>query len=201
MPRPLSSVRRRFLEALLVVCFVSLLVGVVSMLISLSLQIMNDASVATFHIQYLSVTLLLMVSVMTGGCQFSSGIFRRNRGVHFLLGNIYLLLVLFIGTPGALILGWKSLPWPWMIPLSILILYWWKSARVAILKVADNDWLGHASWMMRSFACTLSLSLMWSGYLMEVSAAYLIAMAIPILAEVLIRKGYPKKLVKDFFRK
>lgn len=199
MSRQPSSSRRRFLDAMVAVCFVSLIVGVVSLLIFPVLPAMKDESVAPFNIQYLAVTFLLTVAVMTGGCQFSSGLFKRNRGIHFLLGNIYLLLVLFIGTPGALIFGWKSLSWQWMIPLSILMAYWWKSARIAILKVADNDWLGHASWMMRSFACTLGLSLMWSGYVMQVKSAYLVAMAVPILAEVLIRKGYPKKLVKDFF--
>lgn len=191
--------RRRYLEILVKISFITLTIGVLSLLIFLTLESLNDESKAPFYMHLMGVSGVLMVAVVTGAFQFSSRIFRKNRGVHFLLGNIYLMMVLFIGTPGALILGWKELSWQWMLPLTGLLLYWWKSARIAILKVAENDWKGHAAWMMRSYACTFLLSLLWSGYLTQLKWTYAISIFLPILSEVLITKGFPKKMVKDFF--
>lgn len=192
---------RKYWEILVTISFVSLIISVLSLLLFLTLHSFNDVSFAPYHMHLMGVSGVLMVAVVTGAFQFSSTIFRKNRGVHFLLGNIYLLMVLFIGTPGALILGWKSCTWQWMLSLTGLLIYWWKSARVAILKVAVQDWTGHAAWMMRSYACTLLLSLLWSGYMMQLKWTCALSILMPVLAEVLIRKGFPKKMVKDFFSK
>lgn len=197
-PYPAS---RKYWEILVSISFAALTIGVLTLLVFLTFHSFNDASVVPYHMHLMGVSGVLMVAVVTGAFQFSSTIFRKNRGVHFLLGNIYLLMVLFIGTPGALILGRKELSWQWMLPLIGLVLYGWKSARIAILKVAENDWTGHAAWMMRSYACTLLLSLLWSGYMMQLKWTCALSILMPVLAEVLFRKGFPKKMVKDFFSK
>jgi hypothetical protein len=138
-----------------------------------------------------------------GALQFSVLLFRRKRQVHFLLGNIYVLLTLFLASPLLLVMSLSQTNNLLLLTGSVVSIYWWRCTRVSIRLVAEGDLPGHANWMYRSFAAMLACSLLSSMFYYTVPTPYqyavwLFLFLILIVPEILIRRGQHKVMLRHF---
>jgi hypothetical protein len=138
-----------------------------------------------------------------GALQFSVMLFRRKRQVHFLLGNIYVLLTLFLASPLLLVMSLSQTNNLLLLTGSVVSLYWWRCTRLSIRLVAEGDLPGHAKWMYRSFAAMLACSLLSSMFYYTVPTPYqyavwLLLLLILIVPEILIRRGQHKVMLRNF---
>jgi hypothetical protein len=138
-----------------------------------------------------------------GALQFSVALFRRMRQLHFLLGNIFALLTLFLASPLFLVLSLSQSNNLLLLLGSSFSIYWWRCTRVSIRLVAEGDLPGHAKWMYRSFAAMLACALLSSMFYCTVSAPYwyavlLLLLPILLMPEILIRRGQHKVMLRNF---
>lgn len=99
-------------------------------------------------------SLLILLSGLT---QFSSYVLRQWPQVHRWVGKAYVVLILFISGPAALIMSfYGNGGWPARISFVLLSLLWWGFTFHAWRLALQRQFQAHAHFMIRSFALTLS---------------------------------------------
>lgn len=148
------------------------------------------------------------VIILSGMFQFSRKLLYGFSKIHRTLGKIYVLFVLFVSGPSALVMGFYAngtlLTKISFVLLSVLWIVFTLKAWTAVRR---RDFNTHGNWMLRSYALTLSaVTLRFYAYLIDVfqldiapvQAYELLAWAswVPnlLLAELLVRSGYVRRL-------
>ena len=150
------------------------------------------------------------IVILAGLFQFNGWILRNKPKLHRLLGMIYVIVVLFVTGPAALIMslyanGGRVAQTSFVILSCLWILFTFLAYR----KVRKHDYSSHIKWMIRSYALTLSaVTLRFYAYLFDVFnlnlgpketyilLAYLSWIPNLIFAEILMRAGYLNYLLK-----
>lgn len=147
--------------------------------------------------------------VVTGLLQFSRIILKRYTRIHRTSGFIYLITVLFLSGPSALIMSFYANGGaPAQLSFVILSTVWLFSTWIAWYYLRKKDYEQHGNWMLRSYALTLSaITLRFYAYLFDVlhvpmhpvDTYILLAWIswIPnlLVAQILIRAGFVKRLI------
>ncbi|MCO5233038.1 MAG: DUF2306 domain-containing protein [Chitinophagales bacterium] len=102
-----------------------------------------------------SICIILTLGIL----QFIPWIYMKSKQIHFLIGNVYVLLVLFFITPCSLILG--------LFDKSIfdkigIVLFWFLVAfctRKSIHQIINKEWASHFQWMFYSYICIVEIGL------------------------------------------
>jgi hypothetical protein len=101
---------------------------------------------------YSSIFVLLF-----GFMQFFSFKSRAGMRLHRLAGYQYVLLLLVFAAPSGLYMGWHANGGLWgKISFVTLGLLWWAATLMAMVKIKRRQFAAHRSWMVRSFALSLS---------------------------------------------
>jgi hypothetical protein len=148
--------------------------------------------------------------ILSGLFQFNRFVIHRKVRLHRILGYTYVVTVLLISGPAALVMslyangGWRS-----QTSFVILSVLWIFTTAFALRCVFRKQYERHGNWLLRSYALTLSaVTLRFYAYLFDVwridipprETYILLAWAswVPnlIFAEVLIRLGYVRFLLK-----
>lgn len=150
------------------------------------------------------------IVILAGLFQFNGWILRNKPRLHRLLGMSYVIVVLFVTGPAALIMslyanGGRTAQTSFVILSCLWILFTFLAYR----KVRKHDYSSHIKWMIRSYALTLSaVTLRFYAYLFDVFnlnlgpketyilLAYLSWIPNLIFAEILMRAGYLNYLLK-----
>ena len=149
------------------------------------------------------------VLVLTGLLQFSGKIINSYPSAHRLAGKIYLVTLLFISAPGALILAFYANGYlVTKISFIVLTLLWITFSILGYKTIRKRNFEAHGNFILRSYGLTLSaITLRFYAYLLAVfhstllpkDAYLLIALLswIPnlIIAEILIRKGFIRSVM------
>lgn len=98
-----------------------------------------------------------ILTLIAGLTQFSNYILKRIPRVHRMMGYIYVVDVVAIAGPSGLIMGIYS-NGDWFAALSFVILsvLWIIITLIALFKVYKKQYIDHRTWMIRSYALTLS---------------------------------------------
>lgn len=167
-----------------------------------------------YHIEHWRISFYVHVFssvtlVVAGLLQFIRIILKRYPRIHRTSGFIYLVTVLLLSGPSALIMSFYAnggLPAQMsFVSLSVVWLFCTATAWYFILR---KDYEPHGNWMLRSYALTLSaVTLRFYAYLFDVfhvpmhpvDTYILLAWIswIPnlLVAEILIRTGFVKRLI------
>jgi len=145
----------------------------------------------------------MITALPLGALQFSVWIFRRKKQLHFLIGNIYVLLCLFLASPLLLALSLSHTDPVLLIVGSSLSIYWWRCTRLSVRLVAEGDLTGHAKWMFRSYAAMLAGALLgtmlfYAGSTLHKYAVIPVLLLIGIVPEILLRRGQHKSMLRNF---
>ena len=150
------------------------------------------------------------IVILAGLFQFNGWILRNKPRLHRILGIGYVIVVLFVTGPAALIMslyanGGRVAQTSFVILSCLWILFTFLAYR----KVRKHDYSSHIKWMIRSYALTLSaVTLRFYAYLFDVFnlnlgpretyilLAYLSWIPNLIFAEILMRAGYLNYLLK-----
>jgi len=98
-----------------------------------------------------------MLVLLAGFTQFSGRLLRQQPKLHRLFGYIYIIDVLMITGPAGMLMsfyangGISS-----RIAFVLLSVLWMGSTAMALYQVKKKDFTAHRSWMIRSYALTLS---------------------------------------------
>lgn len=107
---------------------------------------------AFFSHVYTSIFVLIV-----GVTQFSDFIREKLRGLHKLLGKLYIGLVLIIASPSGLIMAYYAIGGFWSkLSFCIQAILWFFFTYKAYRFVKFSNWAGHRNYMLRSYALTLS---------------------------------------------
>jgi hypothetical protein len=148
--------------------------------------------------------------ILSGLFQFNGWILRNKPKLHKLLGYIYLVVVLFISGPAAIVMSFYATGGrAAQTSFVILSFCWILFTLLSFLKVKKGNYLAHTKWNIRSYALTLSaVTLRFYAYLFDVFnvnigpketyifLAYLSWISNLILAELLIYAGYAQYLLR-----
>lgn len=97
------------------------------------------------------------IVILTGLFQFNRYFLHRRKKVHRILGIIYILFVVLISGPSALLMGlYANGGYLAQISFVLLSALWIFSTAFAFLSAKKHDYLKHSKWMLRSYALTLS---------------------------------------------
>lgn len=96
-------------------------------------------------------------SLLAGAFQFSKTLLNNFKNVHRVLGYIYIISILFCAAPAGLFMGWYANGgWmPQVFFMSLACVWWWTTFQ-AWRKIVQGDIKAHQSFMIRSYALTLS---------------------------------------------
>lgn len=151
-----------------------------------------------------------ILALLTGLTQFSGYIIRQLPKLHRISGYLYVVNVLAVTGPAALVMSfYANGGWPARSSFILQSLAWLFCTGIALSKAFRKKFQAHGAWMLRSYALTLAaitlrtyaaiLSYTHSG-LHPVEKYILIAWAswIPnlLIAEWLIRSGFIRSLFK-----
>ena len=151
-----------------------------------------------------------ILALVAGMFQFSSYILRKLPRLHRITGYIYTINVLFITGPAALVMSfYANGGLAARISFILQSVSWLLCTGIALKYVFSKQFMKHGEWMLRSYALTLgAISLRTYAALLSyagtnlhpVDKYILIAWLswIPnlLIAEILIRKGFIKTLLK-----
>lgn len=151
-----------------------------------------------------------IIALLTGLTQFSGYIIRRLPKLHRISGYAYVINVLAITGPAALVMSfYANGGWPARVSFILQSLAWLLCTGLALNKAFRKKFQAHGAWMLRSYALTLAAITLRSyaallSYvhtdLRPVEKYILIAWAswIPnlVIAELLIRGGFIRSLLK-----
>lgn len=148
--------------------------------------------------------------IFSGLFQFNRFVIHRKVGLHRFLGYIYVAGVLMVSGPAAFVMslyangGWRS-----QTSFVILSVLWIFTTAYALRCVFRKQYEKHGNWLLRSYALTLSaVTLRFYAYLFDVfridippRETYILLSWISwvpnlLFAEILIRKGYIRFLLK-----
>lgn len=105
---------------------------------------------------YLHISTSLFVLAF-GLVQFIKPVMRSYPRTHRVIGKIYVLLVLVFSAPTGLIMGfYANGGWPAKISFILISLLWWYFTWKAYAEIRKGNYEKHISYMVRSYALTLS---------------------------------------------
>lgn len=147
--------------------------------------------------------------IFTGLVQFNTWSINKYPKFHKVCGYIYLPTVIFLAAPSGLLIGlYANGGYTTQISFTILSVLWMLSTILAFTSIRKGNIIGHSRWILRSFMLTLSaVTLRLYALIFDlinldvdpISTYTILAFAswIPnlIIAELLILKGYPTRLV------
>lgn len=100
---------------------------------------------------------LSILSLIAGFSQFSSLIIKKYKKLHRLMGYIYIIDVIFLAGPSALIMAFYANGDVWAKASFVLLsILWIVFTGISFQKVRNKDFVSHRNWMIRSYALTLS---------------------------------------------
>jgi uncharacterized membrane protein len=98
-----------------------------------------------------------ILTLITGLTQFSDYILKRSTKIHRTMGYIYVVDVICIAGPSGLIMGiYSNGNWQASLSFIVLSILWISFTLFALYKVYRKQYETHQSWMIRSYALTLS---------------------------------------------
>ncbi len=149
--------------------------------------------------------------LVAGLFQFSSYIIRKLPLLHRISGYVYVIVVLFISGPASFIMAlYANGGIPARISFTLLSIGWISFTAIAFQRVYKKRFIQHGNWMLRSYALTLSaITLRSYAFLFAlleiemrpvhiyITIAWLSWVPNLIVAEILIRNGFIKTLLKN----
>jgi hypothetical protein len=160
----------------------------------------------SFYIHVFSSPIVILVGLF----QFNRWIISNKPKLHRILGYTYVIVVLLISGPAAMVMSFYANGGRLAQTSFILLSFGWIIfTGLSLIKAKKGNYLSHAKWNIRSYALTLSaVTLRFYGYLFAIFRVDLppketyILLAflgwIPnlIIAELLIWGGYARYLMK-----
>lgn len=141
--------------------------------------------------------------LLAGLSQFSNFMLKNYRSLHKLIGKIYVIDILFVNFPFAMIMAiYANGGLPSKIAFATLDLLWFYFTLMAFLAVKNKDFKKHKEYMIRSYALTFSaITLRTWKYVfthttnLDVNIIYMIDAWLGflpnlIVAEIIIRKPF-----------
>jgi hypothetical protein len=152
------------------------------------------------------------VVIFSGLLQFNKYLIQKNRKIHRTLGYIYFTFLFLFAAPSGLLIGlYANGGYPTQVSFVLLSLCWVTFSLIALQKIKQKSFESHGKWMIRSYALTLSaVTLRFYAYMMDIFhvdlnpitaytiIAYLSWIPNLILAEILIYKGFARKIFTYF---
>ncbi|MFK7783600.1 MAG: DUF2306 domain-containing protein [Crocinitomicaceae bacterium] len=149
------------------------------------------------------------IVILAGLLQFNRWILKKHPKFHKAIGYVYVVTVLLISGPAALVMSFYANGGRVSQTSFVLLSFFWLfTTLMAFLKIKKGDFLSHTKWNIRSYALTLSaVTLRFYAYLFDVFEvrmgpketyillAYLSWIPNLIVAQLLIWGGYPKYLL------
>ena len=110
------------------------------------------------------------IVILSGLFQFNRWLIKNKPKVHRILGYIYIVSVLLISAPSALVMAFYANGGRIaQISFVMLTLCWILFTWVALQKARKGNYTSHVKWMLRSYALTLSaVTLRFYAYLFDV---------------------------------
>lgn len=150
------------------------------------------------------------IVILAGLLQFNRWILSKYPKLHRGMGYAYVVTVLLISGPSALVMSFYANGGRVSQTSFVLLSFFWIiSTIMAFVKIKQGDFLAHTKWNIRSYALTLSaVTLRFYAYTFDVFEvrmgpketyillAYLSWIPNLIIAQFLIWGGYPKYLLK-----
>lgn len=148
--------------------------------------------------------------LLCGLLQFSSYVIRNWPRVHRISGYIYVVDVLLITGPAALVMSfYANAGWPARVSFILQSIAWLLCTALALRKALQRRFIDHGAWMLRSYSITLA-AIMLRTYAAMISYFHVDILPVPryiliswaswvpnlIVAELLIRNGFIKRLLK-----
>lgn len=147
--------------------------------------------------------------ILAGLFQFNRYVIHRKPKLHKSLGYIYILLVLLVSGPAALVMSLYANGGIWaQISFTLLSVIWIYSTAYSFYAISKGKIETHANWLLRSYSLTLSaVTLRFYAYLFDVfnvpippQETYILLTWISwipnlLIAELLIKKGYIRSLL------
>ncbi len=153
--------------------------------------------------------------LFAGATQFSSTLLRKRKSFHKSMGYIYVVVLLFFSGPGAFVMGmYANGGPPARASFMLLTPLWLTFTAMAWYYIFKRDFLAHGEFMFRSYALTFSavtlrlyqffynelrgtaLDPEWKPVETYIILSWLSWVPNMILAEILIRKGIIRRLLK-----
>ena len=98
-----------------------------------------------------------LLSLLAGFTQFSTSFLKWRPGLHRKIGYVYIINILFIAGPSGLIMSlFANGGFSARIAFTILSVLWISFTTLAFYKAVKKDFIAHRSFMIRSYALTLS---------------------------------------------
>jgi hypothetical protein len=147
--------------------------------------------------------------ILSGLFQFNGWILRNKPKVHKALGYVYVVVVLFISGPAAIVMSFYATGGRIAQTSFVILSFCWiLFTLLSFLKVKKGNFLAHTKWNIRSYALTLSaVTLRFYAYLFDIFnvnigpketyilLSYLSWIPNLIVAQLLIYGGYAKYLL------
>lgn len=151
------------------------------------------------------------IVILAGLLQFNRWILAKRPKIHRGLGYAYIVTVLLISGPSALVMSFYANGGRVAQTSFVLLTFIWiATTLLSFLKAKKGKYLSHTKWNIRSYALTLSaVTLRFYSYIFDVLEfrmdpkstyillAYLSWIPNLIIAEILILAKYPQYLLKD----
>ena len=155
------------------------------------------------------------IVILSGLLQFNRWILNKRPKIHRGLGYAYVVTVLLISGPSALVMSFYANGGRIAQTSFVLLTFVWIiTTLLSFLKAKKGNYLSHTKWNVRSYALTLSaVTLRFYAYMFDVLEirmgpketyillAYLSWIPNLIIAEILILAKYPQALLKARKRK
>lgn len=150
------------------------------------------------------------IVILSGLLQFNRRILNKRPKIHRGLGYTYVVTVLLISGPTALVMSFYANGGRVAQTSFVLLTFFWIiTTLLSFLKAKRGDYLSHTKWNIRSYALTLSaVTLRFYAYIFDVLEirmepketyillAYLSWIPNLLIAEILIYFKYPRYLLK-----
>ncbi len=150
------------------------------------------------------------IVILAGLFQFNRWIIRNKPKIHRFLGYTYVIIVLAISGPAAIVMSFYANGGRMAQTSFVLLSFGWIIfTGLSLIKARKGDYLSHTKWNIRSYALTLSaVTLRFYGYLFDVFRvdlppketyiilAYLGWIPNLVIAELMIRLNYGSYLMK-----
>jgi hypothetical protein len=169
----------------------------------LILRGMNPAAIDLHSNAFFIYAYPLLAALWVGIPQFIPLIYRRFPLVHFVVGNLFVLVVLLAIAPfGALLSLFCSEHGFAAVSLTLLHFVLWKQTRIAVKYIVEKDLQAHLKGMIKSYVlliCSVTSILQTMCFPM-IHMEYCWVFIL-ILTEMLLTKGFTIFLLKQFLRK
>lgn len=146
-----------------------------------------------------SVTLIqtfaISICAIIGIVQFAPWLYRKYPRLHFAVGNVYVMLVLFMGGPTTIII---SLNGKNVFDIGIFLVLggmYWHYTKKAIYAISNRKWLEHLTHMQMSYIITITMLVMIMANTYMGCITYSV---LAILCVYLRRIGFNQRLLKSY---